>query len=275
MEMRFPTLFSILIAVALLAAAGPVWADSDQAQRYYEEAAGAYQNEDFKRAAVLLDLAFKEHEDLVYKYNEILAWMGDGDHRRALALVEAHREALVTDGRFDDIAELHEELRAALDEGDASESDAPKEAASKDVVEDIPEAGKTTSSGPNIAAWSLIGAGVTSLGTGALFASEVLIKDRTRRLDAAIDDGNPTPERLAEIYASENPAVDYENDRQAYQTHHMWKNVFFLGGVVLGATGVTLLVLDIPGTSGEPATALHILPTLGADGVGAKMRWRF
>ena len=112
--------------------------DYDPAARaadYYEQAAQAYAEGNFERAAELLHRAFAHEPNLIYKYNEILALLGSGDYQSALDILDTYREPLAADGRFDDVDELEEELLEAQAAVEAEqEAQAGEESPSEPVV---------------------------------------------------------------------------------------------------------------------------------------------
>lgn len=271
---RHSKLLAILVIVGITFAALPLYADESLAKRYFQEAARAYEAEDYPRAALLLDLAFNEDPDLVYKYNEILAHMGAGAFETAIRLLDVHEDALNADPRFGDVPEIRAEALKALapEEPEAVAEPEPVVEAPPSEAESVdPIATPQKAAGPNIVGWSLVGVGVAGLATGALFGSEILIQDVRTRLDD-VASGERTPQ---EIYGADNPGAGHNEDLEAYNQHHTMKNIFLISGALFTATGITLLVLDIPASNRESARRIELQPAFGPGFASATLHYRF
>src|SRR5690606_22327447 len=119
----------LLIATSLLATPTMAFAQDDaraRATQFYEQASEAYSQGHFARAIDLLERAFAHDQNLVYKYNQILAHQGLGQYEEALRILDIYAEPMESDGRFDDIMDIRAQLEEAIAEKDAETQDPTK-----------------------------------------------------------------------------------------------------------------------------------------------------
>lgn len=243
--------------------------NEERAAQFYQEASEAYGAGDYGRAAELLERAFAHEQNLVYKYNQILAIQGLGDYQEALRLLDIYGDPLRLDGRFDDVDELKEELEQALEAH--RESEAAHEAAQKEqelAIEPPPAEPAPALQGTNILGWSLIGAGTAALATGALFGSGVLIKDVTARLE---DSRTAADEET--IYGSSE--FNREDDLATLHTHRILTAALVAGGVTAAGAGGVILFLKSGQKRGAAGASLEVAPVINPDMAGAFIRGRF
>lgn len=245
----------------------------DRAAQYYQEARQAYGDGHFARAAELLERAYAHERNLVYKYNQILAYQGLGDYGEALRILDIYGDPLRDDGRFDDIDELAEELEeaqaarqareAALADGDGDDENGD------DNGDDPVEPPPLPDDGPNMLAWSLVGGGGALFAGGLLLSSGLLISSTVERLE-----GSRTAEEAAQVYG--NGTYNRDDDLSTLRTHQTMSIIFLAGGVVLGGTGIGLMLLDGGSdTAGAQSGSLQFQPLLGLDVAGASLSGRF
>ncbi|RDV37891.1 hypothetical protein DV096_12335 [Bradymonadaceae bacterium TMQ3] len=241
-----------------------------RAARYYEEAAQAYQRGDFARAADLLESARAHHPDLVYAYNQVLAYQAMEHPAYALRLLDENTEAFERDGRFEDLVDLRGQLRRAIAlrelaarEG-SREAEHPASPTQPAPVEAPPEPAEDA---PPILAWSLVGAGGAALGAGVLFGSGLLIEASVDRLERS-----RLPE--AELAVYEGSGHTRADDLRRLRTHQTLNIVLLASGVSLGVAGATMLFLDARADRPHPH-ALRVAPMLTGEHAGALVRGRF
>ncbi|RDV37884.1 hypothetical protein DV096_12300 [Bradymonadaceae bacterium TMQ3] len=265
-------LLALLISASLLATPTMAFAQDDaraRATQFYEQASEAYSQGHFARAIDLLERAFAHDQNLVYKYNQILAYQGLGEFEEALRVLDIYAEPMESDGRFDDILEIRAQLEEAIAEKESEVVKAPDEGETTGetpveapAIEVPPEVGEPQ---PNILAWSLIGAGGVALAGGALFGSGVLIGDTIERVE-----NSTTPEGRQSTYTGD---LTRDDDLDQLSTHRTLSVAFLAGGVVLGATGATLLLLDK--RAQDDTSTLSLMPTIGPSHAGATFNLRF
>lgn len=266
-------LLALLISASLLGTPTMAFAQDDaraRATQFYEQASEAYSQGHFARAIDLLERAFAHDQNLVYKYNQILAYQGLGEYEEALRILDIYAEPMESDGRFDDIMEIRAQLEEAIAEKDAAVVEAPKGGENTEetpveapAIEAPPE---VEDAQPNVLAWSLIGAGGVALAGGALVGSGLLIGDTIERVE-----NSTTPETYQQVYAGE---FNREDDLNTVQTHKNITAGLLIGGVVLGAAGTTLLVLA-PRADRDDSATLSISPAAGPGFAGASLRGQF
>lgn len=278
--MHFRRLLSTLgFAFTALLIASPAVAENyvqevpssaQRAAQYYADAAEAYQEGDFARAAELLERAFAHEQDLVYKYNEVLANVGMENYEHALRILDIYGDPMRADDRFDDIDDLQEELQEllAIQEEEARQAALAKERAGIEELE--PPAASGGSS--EIIAWSLIAGGGASLLAGGLFSSGILISDAIDRLE-----DSRTPEGL-EAHYGENSPHDRDQDLKTLSTHQSLAIATLGGGLVLGGAGVALLIFGAHNNDEEQTSSafnLRVEPHLSSRFAGAILRGQF
>ncbi|WP_146618433.1 tetratricopeptide repeat protein [Lujinxingia litoralis] len=264
---------ALLLSTSLLGAPTVAFAQDDARERathFYEQASEAYSQGHFERTIDLLERAFAHDQNLVYKYNQILAYQGLGKFEEALRVLDIYAEPMEADGRFDDILEIRANLEEAIaekqsevvkapDEGETT-GETPVEAPAMEAPPEVDDAGS------NVLAWSLIGTGGAALAAGALLGSGVLIGDTIERLE-----NSTTPETYQQVYSGE---FSREDDLSMVKTHNGITIGLLIGGVVLGAAGSTLLFLD-QRTDRDDSATLSISPAAGPGFAGASLRGQF
>ena len=304
MSVRLKVL-SVCIIGCLAVPPSVAFAGPDEAARYYEQASEAYEQEEYARAADLLERAYAEDPNLIYQYNRILALQADGKFAEALEVLDIYGNPMKEDGRFDDIAEIRaslEQAKAKAEEkakaqaedeqtGDeAAQDDANDKTAGQETADKAQDKTQDQTSvevpggqiepaddGPNILGWSLIGVGAASIGAGTLFGLKVFIPevaDRNQRLN----DGDPR----SEVYADfDDPSAQFQADQDAWNTNRTlnW-TLMGVGAAALVGGGVVLLLgaqenaeADVP-LSADNAE-LRLSPYVGADGAGGVLHISF
>ncbi|RAL23129.1 hypothetical protein DL240_09615 [Lujinxingia litoralis] len=257
-------LLALLLTTSLLFAPTAAFAQDDAHERataFYQEASEAYSQGRFGRAVDLLEQAFAHDPNLIYRYNQILAYQGMGKLDEALRMLDIYAETMAQDGRFEDLPELRGQLEAAIAERDAAPEATPAPAPAPLAAP--PEAAEPAS---NVMAWSLVGAGGVALAASALFGSGLLIDDTLERLEVSRTEGTAHP-----VYAG---AQSRNDDVSQLRTHQTLTVAFLAGGVALGAAGATMLFLN-PRASEPDAGALHIAPMFTGRSAGAILGGRF
>ncbi len=267
---------SLLILALVLTLAGPAWADDDagtdaatdvgdeaeedtrtpqeRATEYFRQAREAYANGHFDDAEHLLARAFAHDQNMIYKYNRILALEGAGRFEEALGLLDVYGQVLRSDERFDDIDEIEEGIREAHEAALAAASpDEPVEPV------DPPERPDDTD-GPNVLALGLLGGGGVAVGAGLIFASGVLIGDTIERLE--------DPE-AQQIY--NGGEFDRDADLRTLRTHQITSVVLLAAGAGAAGAGAFFLVRG----DDEQAVSLELTPEVGPAFTGAWLRARF
>ncbi|TXD33493.1 hypothetical protein FRC98_20540 [Lujinxingia vulgaris] len=267
-------LLALLISASLLATPTMAFAQDDsraRATQFYEQASEAYSQGHFARAIDLLERAFAHDQNLVYKYNQILAYQGLGEYEEALRILDIYAEPMESDGRFDDIMEIRAQLEEAIAEKDATVAKPPHDGENTEessteapAIEAPPEVEEPQ---PNILAWSLIGAGGVALAGGALFGSGVLIGDTIERIDTS-----QTRDGYFDVYG--DGEFTREDDLNTVKTHGGITIGLLVGGAALGIAGTTLLVLD-QSTDRDDSATLSISPAAGPGFAGASLRGQF
>lgn len=264
----------LVVIVSLAVIPSTVWAESDgeqqevdeeqsgeqQAVEYYQEARQAYADGHFERAAELLDRAYEHDSNLIYRYNQILAYQGLGDYDRALELLDEYEEAMRADDDFDDIGEIRSEVQAARVEVDEHDDSAdPHEIAMPGP--EVDESSRTLG-------WTITGTGVAVLSAGVVVGSGVLIGDEIERLE-----NSKTATGHHQIYG--DSSYERDDDLDTLRTHQIVAAALVSGGVVLAATGS--LVLWRSGDSEAPAanSSLRLEPVVDTERAGAALTGRF
>jgi len=235
-------------------------ATTQTAMDYYEEARGAYADGNYDRAAELLGLAWEHDDNIIYRYNQILALQGAGDYHRALELVDEYEDRLRGSEMIGDIDEIRDDLHQARD--------ARRTAHSADGSEtlDRPASGDDTGASP--LAWSLVGTGGASFAAALVVGSGLLINDTVDRLE-----NSRTIDGRRQIYS--NGEHDRDADLQALTNHRRLAVGLAAGGAIISAAGGLLLWSNrSPGAAGETA-ALRLAPMVDIDTTGAALRGRF
>ncbi len=276
MKMGNPFVY-VVAGLCLLLTLSPasVFADEEQSEdsrqqaaEYYQEAAELYGQGQFERAAELLGLAYSHDPNLIYRYNQILAYQGLGEYERALELLSEYEEAMVQEERFDDIGEIRGELEeaiAAIEEERAAERRAQKgeviAISLHDEVDD-PESSSTLG-------WALVGTGGATLAGGLFVSSGVLIGDQIDRIERST-----TAPDEREVYA--DSPYSRPDDLTTLRRHQQLTLALVAGGTVLTSAGSFLLWRNrSDDTDLEESSSIWLEPSIGIDRAGARIVGRF
>ncbi len=319
---RSARLLSFCLAILLALAPSMVFADVKTAQDYYRQASEAYQAGNLEKAADLLERAYAEDPNLVYQYNRILALRGLGRFEEALRVLEIYENPMLDDEgkRFTDVPEIKADLQTKIaeakandgKEGDGKEGDG-KEGDGKEgdgKVGDGKEGdgkegdgkdgdGKGKDKEPEEVPWlgyTLLGAGVLSIGLGSLFASGVLVSEELDRASCgstAIKSAAPADLNAAlracgysSPFATAGPQVEYRELTDAYKSDvEAVDSQKVLAGVFLG-TGAALLIVggvvwlvsggeESKGSASVDSPTLEFAPYVSHDGFGGVLRAEF
>lgn len=239
-----------------------------QAAEAYSEASEAYAAGQFDRAAELLDLAFDYDPDLIYRYNQLLAYLGMADYEAGIALLDEYQEVMEKDARFDDIGELREEFEEAIAEreprDEAREEQQLEEPA---AISTPPTTTDEDEDSGNILGWTMVGSGSALLAGGLVVGSGVLIGDQIDRIE-----GSRTAESQQQIYGGES--IDRQDDLDTLRTHRILSAVLLSVGAVASATGGLLLWRSSSSTD-DTTSSLRLDPMLDDDRRGAVLHGRF
>lgn len=244
----------------------------ERATEYYQDASDAYAAGKFDRAAELLDRAFANDPDLIYRYNQLMAYLGLGDYEAGLALLDDYGAAMRDDGRFDDVEELRLELEqsyeAAREKREQEQREAEETAEKEDEEEveqaDIEPVDVDDASG-NTVAWTLLGTGGAAVAGGLFLSSGMLLSDPIDRIEQS-----RTPEDERQVYAGID--LERQDDLDVLRTHQILSIALLSGGAILGATGTVLLMR---GDSAEEPSALRLEPLFDGDRAGAVLLGHF
>ena len=270
---RYRRILSIFISlIAALSIASTAAADEEPAPEidgqattqaaldYYEEARGAYANGNYDRAAELLGLAWEHDDNIIYRYNQILALQGAGDYARALELIDRYDDRLRASEMIDDIDEVRADLRQARD--------ARRTADSEDGADTVGLPDPGDDAGGNPLAWTLIGTGGASFTAALVVGSGVLISDTVDRLE-----NSRTVDGRRQIYSDGDHSRDA--DLQALTNHRRLAIGLAAGSALLSATGGFLLWSNRSSGVDEPTARLRLTPVVGIDTTGAALSGRF
>ena len=235
----------------------PLPTATERALEYYGQASDAYQQGDYGRAVELLARAFAHDPDLIYPYNQALAYLGMGEEYRALQVLETYGEDMEGDERFPELDELLREVRETI-------------ARDETALQESPSAERPETS-PPLLAYSLIGAGGLALATGGLLSSGLLISDTIERIE-----DSRTPDGLERHYG-EGSSRERDQDLQTLRTHRALAMTTLIGGTVLAGTGIALLLRATDTARGDdsPVSFLQLEPHLDPHFVGATLRGSF
>lgn len=248
------------------------------ATEYYAEASEAYGAGQYGRAAELLGQAFEHDADLIYRYNQVMAFMGLGAYDEALDLLADYEQAMTDDERFDDIADLRLELKEYLAAKEAEEQRAEERRAEEERAKAEREAedDEELTAPPevedsNALGWALAGTGTAALATGILLSSGVLVGDQIDRLESS-----RTAESESAVY--DGRSFERQDDLDTLRTHQVLSAVFLSSGAIMAATGGMLLKRaerSETETDADGFSSLRLAPSVGADRAGAVLRGRF
>lgn len=224
--------------------------DRKRAEELFAESKEHYRAGRFTEAIALLTEAYDLVGEPVLQYNLARAYEGSGDFEKAVAAYERYlaEERLVQDrGAIEArVATLKRELRErqALEQNAAQAQPAPQPSPSPSPTPPPDEA----AGGVAIAPWVLVGAGVLSAGAGVVLG--VVAQGR-----AADAENEPSHQAGTDTLA-------------AAETLATAANITFVVGGVLAAAGLTWGLVDIAGSSDEPAHAERVQLTLGVGRCG-------
>lgn len=270
---------ALLMTAALSFPASAAFADPQRAAEYYDQASEAYQSGDLRTAADLLDQAFAEDPDLVYKYNRILALQGLGDYENALAELKALYAPMKADpeARFDDIDQIKAQLESSIAAREADQ--APDTEAGETATESDVTLGEEASAPKksNVPAYALLGGGALAVGVGVLFGTGQLMPAAARQCV-----GVPPGPQQCDDYAREKQLTESDARAKAddVRTVHVITAIsLYSVGAVLGAVGLVLLLSD-GGSADASSTStgldsLQVAPMIGANAGGAMLQLRF
>lgn len=233
------------------------FANPNAAVDTYREASEAYQRGNFKEAASLLERAYKEDPNLIYKYNQILAYQGARDYAEALRILDEFRQPMLDDGRFDDINDIRAQLETALAEQTRLEQEkaaasAPSTDYETDTAVVAPPAPEENASSPTYP-WILVGVGGAALVSSALFGSYIFISDEVDRLDQyhTLAKTIPQNEAFNKVYGEDEAVGNRraQEDKDAQDFHRTMSFAMLGTGVVLVGTGLALWYFNSPGDS--------------------------
>lgn len=267
-----------MVSVATCVASAPAVAQTlseelegeERAAQFYQQASDAYGVGDYGRAAELLERAFAYDQNLVYKYNQILAIQGQGDYQEALRILDIYGDPLRMDGRFDDLDELKEELDEALQARQAKEAAQASAQAKEDGAVEPPPSPPPALPGQRsqILGWSLIGTGSAALATGVVFSTGVLISDATERLE-----GSRTPEDREAVYG--DGIFNRDEDLATLKTHKILTVALLAGGAAVAGVGGVILFTPPRGDNASHSATLNLAPMLSPDVAGASINGWF
>lgn len=116
--------FIVIVAgLTLMLGPGTAFAGENPAEELYKKSKERYQNGQFEQAATLLEEAYAEDPKLVYQFNRILALEGAEKYEQALEVLEAHEEAFVKAGGFEEIPFIKKSLKARINQKAAPKSE--------------------------------------------------------------------------------------------------------------------------------------------------------
>ncbi len=239
-----------------------------QAAEAYSEASEAYAAGQFDRAAELLDLAFDYDPDLIYRYNQLLAYLGMADYEAGIALLDEYQKAMEKDARFDDIGELREEFEEAIAEREPrDEARQEQQLEEPAAISAPPTTTDEAEDSGNLLGWTMVGSGSALLAGGLVIGSGVLIGDQIDRIE-----GSRTAESQQQIYGGE--PIDRQDDLDTLRTHRILSAVLLSVGAVASATGGLLLWRSSSSTD-DTTSSLRLDPMLDDDRRGAVLHGRF
>ncbi len=280
-------LLSLCIVGCLTVPSGAAFAgDPAAAAQFYQQASKAYEQGKYAEAAELLEKAYARDQNLIYKYNEVLAYQAMGKYDEALRILDAYEEPMLEDSqhRFSDIKKIHAQIDQAKAKAQAQAkatkagANGPKDAHAANGEQKDASTGITEppEKGPNILGWSLVGVGVVGLGAAGLFGSTVLISDVADR-ESCMESGT-----VAKCYADfNNPQAQLKQDQDTWSTHQTltWVSLgvgiaaLVGGGVVLYMNSQDETAPDM-GATGDDAQ-VTLTPYVGAHSAGGVVNVSF
>ncbi len=282
-----------VLIIALSVPSSFAFADANTAADLYRDASEAYQRGSFTEAASLLEKAYVEDQNLIYKYNQVLAYMGAKNSQEALRVLNQHSEAMKADGRFDDIDEIRQQLETAVAEKEKAEQEriAADNAAKTDYEKQngsviAPPTTPASDSSPNYLAWSLVGVGGAAMASSALFFTYALVPEQRERY-AQVETNMKTmgeKEAWSKVYKTDKTLKD--SDVSTLNNQLTIGRVMLGTGIALAGTGLALWYFDIPGGSTETNVAnrksedanplqVRFSPYFSTESAGASMHLKF
>lgn len=200
---------ALVIAFGVACAPSVARADTDKAREYFQKAQRAYGDNEYERAAELLEKAYAEEANLTYQYNRIRALQGAEKYEKALDVLKTYEKPMLDAEGFEDIRDIENSLQQKVDAEDpgASSSATKSAAEEKEPANSTPSssggspagtsgspgsggAAATTDPGMQVLGWGLAGTGAASIGIGTLFGSLTLLPPDIRE-DARNDNVKP------------------------------------------------------------------------------------
>jgi tetratricopeptide (TPR) repeat protein len=256
------TRIPITIALATLLIASPAFAEEDpaeQAQKHFDAGAKAYMSGDYAGAIVEFLKGHKLSPSPLFLYNIADAHVHLGNYDKALA---SARDA-EAQGLEDEVYGMNrgriEAVRAILH---AQATTAEISGASAVAVADEPEVSETVSTtdegGIGTLGWAGIGTGAAGVvGLGVWGFLELGLQSEIQKLEDA---------------SAANDVAAYDEAKANIESDQGTAQIALIAGSVLTAAGVTLFLIDSMG-GGESEVA--VAPSVGTNGAGATVHWRF
>lgn len=255
---------SVLICQAIAVASPAVAGEDDKtADEIFADAEQAVEDEEFRRALDLLELAERKEPKPRYTYRRILVLEEIGEYAEALALLDSERRELAGESGVGDLTALEERLKEARD-------------TERSEVEPPPAA---SGSNTDVLGWSLAASGVATAagGTVALLAAK-------SNLDQVYCAGNYPSTTHTQCQGVD--AATEMSEREFDQRTTRTERFRMLGGGLLGigvmAAGYgTYRLLAPKSATGAPhrakgATRPVMTTTLGwSNGFRLQWKWRF
>lgn len=259
--MQLPSFLSkstaLAIAMVMTLSSTVAFAGKTEAAEFYKQAQTAYQNNDYKKAADLLEKAFAQDPDLIYMYNRILALKASGQPEEALRLFKIYNDPMSKDAnkRFslDELKQINASLESAVAEKKALE-EKKQEEQKKQEDKSVKPPPQPKESDVNILGWSLIGGGSLLLVTGILFG---------------IGEGGPFQPDPGDFPLGK----DDDGFESVLNRNKIVTIVGYAGGLLLIGGGV--LTFFMGGDDKKEAKTSTLMPYVGPDGGGAVWQFRF
>ncbi len=260
-----PRVTALLLAISLsLAPTLALAGDAKVAIKFYEDAQVAYGNGEYDRAAELLFQAYQEDPNLVYQYNRVLALQAAGKLELALDTLNTFYPLMRDDPqkRFEDIADIRTSLEEAIAERKVAKPDPKPDKPGPNTPAPVvtPPPPQVDEGGSDILAWSLIGVGAVALGVGTLYITGAMLPE--------------LPCDTSDNACINDPNSDYNARFKERDEARAGQAAIGIGGLVVGAAltgvGVWLLLSD----DGDDQ-AVRLVPSVGPEGAGAQVFWRF
>lgn len=244
---------SCLVICHMTAAASPAFADEDEksADEIYEDAVDAVEDEEYRRALDLLDLAERKEAKPRFAYQRILVLEELGEYDQALELLEGRRQELAGEPGVGDLTALEQRLEEASSA--ASNAD---------------EADTASSGGTDLVGWGAAASGLAATvgGTISLLAAESQV-DQLRCSGVY-----PADQRTG----CEGVDAPDELTRAEFDERHGRIDTFrMLGGGLLGAGALAAgyAAYRFWWSGGSADASAHALSTAIAPDGGVRLQW--